>query len=173
MKCNRCGIAQQTDEASNKQIRHNLKHFHSYSQDKIYNHSSSQEKIPVDKKKKKPFVERVGDWVCVKCKNLNFSFRTICNRCQLSKPESEHLFEQYMNNLMNCVKLNDILQSHLGPNFSQHKTKIPIEIINYLKNRSQASLFSPNTTDLSDSILGNNSDYFTQENEGHRFGNEK
>jgi hypothetical protein len=25
--------------------------------------------------------ERVGDWVCMKCTNLNFSFRFTCNRC--------------------------------------------------------------------------------------------
>lgn len=42
-------------------------------------------------KKKKPFQEREGDWNCFKCKNLNFSFRVICNRCQLSKKESENL----------------------------------------------------------------------------------
>ncbi len=42
-------------------------------------------------KKKKPFQEREGDWNCFKCKNLNFSFRVICNRCQLSKKESEQL----------------------------------------------------------------------------------
>jgi hypothetical protein len=40
-------------------------------------------------KKKKPFVERIGDWNCFKCKNLNFSFRVNCNRCQLSKKDSE------------------------------------------------------------------------------------
>jgi len=65
------------------------------------------------KKKKKPFVERVGDWVCIKCKNLNFSFRLICNRCQLTKIESEKLFEQYMKNLMNYVKLNEMLQNQI------------------------------------------------------------
>lgn len=37
------------------------------------------------KKKKKPFVEREGDWVCSKCKNLNFAFRTNCNRCHVPK----------------------------------------------------------------------------------------
>ncbi len=45
-------------------------------------------------KKKKPFVERVGDWNCFKCKNLNFSFRVNCNRCQMSKKESEKLHEE-------------------------------------------------------------------------------
>lgn len=40
-----------------------------------------------NKKKSKPFAERVGDWVCNNCKNLNFSFRNICNRCQMTKTE--------------------------------------------------------------------------------------
>lgn len=40
-------------------------------------------------KKHKPFTERAGDWVCSKCKNLNFAFRTMCNRCHLQKSESE------------------------------------------------------------------------------------
>jgi hypothetical protein len=42
-------------------------------------------------KKKKPFIEREGDWVCTNCKNLNFSFRAECNRCQLSKLESDNI----------------------------------------------------------------------------------
>ncbi len=32
---------------------------------------------------------RMGDWVCVRCKNFNFSFRVICNRCKLEKPFTE------------------------------------------------------------------------------------
>lgn len=40
-----------------------------------------------NKRKVKPFAERVGDWVCNNCKNLNFSFRNICNRCQMAKTE--------------------------------------------------------------------------------------
>lgn len=82
------------------------------------------------KKKKKPFVERIGDWVCIKCKNLNFSFRIVCNRCQLSKIESEKLFDQYMKNLMNYVKINELLQNQIGTNgpnpevnYSQDKAK--------------------------------------------------
>ena len=31
--------------------------------------------------------ERRGDWVCLVCNNLNFSFRTICNRCHRKKSE--------------------------------------------------------------------------------------
>ena len=39
------------------------------------------------KKKQKPFIERNGDWICAKCKNLNFAFRQECNRCKLPKIE--------------------------------------------------------------------------------------
>ncbi|MCQ2820327.1 MAG: hypothetical protein MJ252_23925 [archaeon] len=40
-------------------------------------------------KKKKPLIERKGDWSCPKCRNLNFAFRLICNRCQLPKTDSK------------------------------------------------------------------------------------
>ena len=49
----------------------------------------------VDKKKKKKhkeFVEREGDWSCYRCKNLNFGFRTKCNKCGFTKEESEKKF---------------------------------------------------------------------------------
>ncbi len=65
-----------------------------------------------DSKKKKHFTERVGDWVCIKCKNLNFSFRVICNRCNLSKAESEILFESYMRNLIEFTKRNNQSESY-------------------------------------------------------------
>ncbi len=42
-------------------------------------------------KKSKPFVGRNGDWICAICKNLNFAFRVMCNRCHLSKSESEKI----------------------------------------------------------------------------------
>ncbi len=33
----------------------------------------------------------MGDWVCFCCKNLNFSFRTNCNKCQISKLDNAKL----------------------------------------------------------------------------------
>jgi hypothetical protein len=36
-----------------------------------------------DAGKKGSLAERVGDWLCLNCNNLNFSFRDICNRCDL------------------------------------------------------------------------------------------
>jgi hypothetical protein len=61
-----------------------------------------------DKKKKKPFQERVGDWVCIKCKNLNFSFRVVCNRCQLPKVESDKMLESYLSSIANISKSHDM-----------------------------------------------------------------
>lgn len=37
----------------------------------------------------KKLEERQGDWVCPRCQNLNFSFRSICNRCRLNKNEAK------------------------------------------------------------------------------------
>ena len=39
------------------------------------------------RRKPRPFVERIGDWICKKCRNLNFAFRNKCNRCGLPKSE--------------------------------------------------------------------------------------
>jgi hypothetical protein len=151
------------------------------------------------KKKKKPFIERVGDWVCIKCKNLNFSFRVVCNRCQLSKEESENLFDQYMKNLMNYVKLNEILQnqifnnsnfnnllefnglnnqlmSNLNKNMQHKKIEIPYDpnLLNYLKIKClNSNGFSPNTnfsTEGSNSNLGINQNYYT-DSLGDKLGN--
>jgi hypothetical protein len=47
-----------------------------------------REQIGPDGKKKKVLIERSGDWLCPKCKNLNFTFRLKCNRCQLSKQDA-------------------------------------------------------------------------------------
>jgi hypothetical protein len=35
---------------------------------------------------KRPLIEREGDWKCDSCSNLNFAFRSECNRCHLTKP---------------------------------------------------------------------------------------
>jgi len=45
--------------------------------------------ILIKEKKGKHFIERNGDWICSSCKNLNFAFRIICNRCHLLKDDSE------------------------------------------------------------------------------------
>ena len=59
---------------------------------KIKNKTNNKYNIPIVKTnvaKKKVFQEREGDWVCKFCQNLNFSFRTKCNRCKAFKINSE------------------------------------------------------------------------------------
>ena len=51
------------------------------------NRKASNKSIPSNpKNEKKPFDKRKGDWLCPECHNLNFSFRVVCNRCQIPKP---------------------------------------------------------------------------------------
>ena len=57
----------------------------------IYNNSDKKEYIKEKNKnenKKKNFEERKGDWLCLFCNNLNFSFRTKCNRCKMTKKQA-------------------------------------------------------------------------------------
>ena len=57
------------------------------------------------KKKNKEFVEREGDWSCYRCKNINFAFRHKCNKCEMTKDESEMRFKEVGQAL---IKLADL-----------------------------------------------------------------
>ena len=39
---------------------------------------------------------RAGDWVCLICSNLNFSFRNECNRCQIQTKEQNQIQSMYL-----------------------------------------------------------------------------
>ena len=60
---------------------------------KGYN-KEEKRKVRGKKKYKKQFNEREGDWFCSQCKNINFSFRTHCNICKMSKAKSEYVYKQ-------------------------------------------------------------------------------
>ena len=52
--------------------------------------SNSVKEVKGKKKNKGKIVgnenEKKSDWYCQHCNNLNYSFRVVCNRCQVMKP---------------------------------------------------------------------------------------
>ena len=93
-------------------------------------------------KKQKPFMERTGDWICKKCKNLNFAFRQECNRCKLPKKEeneNEEKKEVNKNNKENN-EIDDKKNSNKnyvnynnnnGQQFNYRKNKFRFKKFNY------------------------------------------
>lgn len=69
--------------------------------------------ISNDKVNKKQLVERLGDWDCFRCKNLNFSFRNVCNRCHLDKIESDNLNKEFSINYANYLRFNEMIQNRI------------------------------------------------------------
>lgn len=62
-----------------------------------------------EEKTKFPLEIRVGDWICLYCNNLNFSFRKKCNRCGLMKKSSTLLLKHkyFNNNFQNLKNYNE------------------------------------------------------------------
>ena len=74
---------------------------------KNFNDSNENNKIKknkIKKNKKKDLIERKGDWICYKCKNLNFSFRDFCNRCNLNKEISEQMYKNVEKKLYKYIE---------------------------------------------------------------------
>ena len=128
-------------------------------------YSKNSVQISPDIKKKKNFVEREGDWVCMRCKNKNFSFRVSCNRCKIPKRDSEEMYNLHMKNLMNVVKLNDMMQNQI---FNQNYPKLVNNHNNEQFHQNfDPRLFSPNSCPIYDK---NNSDLNTN-SKGNAFTN--
>ena len=86
-KCNRCKLDKNDLVNSKKKITENG--------------IGNINKNIFEGKGQKHFSEREGDWICFNCKNVNFAFRIICNRCQLPKNESEKLLQLNLNLISN------------------------------------------------------------------------
>ena len=60
-------------------------------------------------------MERVGDWVCLECNNLNFGFRDVCNRCDMDRVNvgktimSQHELDSIKSNPCNSKEQINIL----------------------------------------------------------------
>ena len=75
LKCNRCH-KQKSKTDFNGKPKHLLKKPEGEEQTE----TRTSEEEP-----RKMLTERAGDWVCQHCRNLNFSFRKVCNRCSLAR----------------------------------------------------------------------------------------
>lgn len=91
-KCNRCGIDKQPKSLQKIKEENEL------------NNNGE--------KKKKPLIERKGDWQCPKCHNLNFAFRQSCNRCKLPKPPLNNNNNNYIQNWGMLSLMNPLPQSN-------------------------------------------------------------
>ena len=82
--------------------------------------------IKKEGKIKRHFEVRVGDWTCSKCSNLNFSFRSKCNRCGLPKEISTQIANQEIYN----QNINNLMMSGINPNYIYGNN---LNAINYKK----------------------------------------
>ena len=83
IKCNRCGQLKKPKKISNLK----LKMKKNQNEQKDNNKSDNQNK----------------DWICCYCKNFNYSFRNICNRCKIPKtPQIIYNFNPSINNYIKC-----------------------------------------------------------------------
>ena len=55
------------------------------------------------KRNNKMFLERQGDWECKSCKNFNFSFRKICNKCGYDKEKTDKQYETIATNVLTML----------------------------------------------------------------------
>ena len=84
-----------------------------------------------NKKFKKNFIKKSGDWFCYNCSNINFAFRSECNRCHLSKQKTMQIIQQQSqmnerinNNNMNNIAANNIPMNNMQMN-NMPKNNIP------------------------------------------------
>ena len=92
-----------------------------------------------NKKTKKILTIKEGDWICLACNNLNFSFRTTCNRCGLSKILTEYKKRQLqIMNQQKQIQLFMMNRNFFNPYFV-NKTNINNVNSNYFLNSNPFS----------------------------------
>ena len=96
-------------------------------------------------KEKKNFIKKNGDWKCPYCSNINFAFRSSCNRCQLSK-QVKLTFSQNGNNMQN---INNIINNNM--NFQMNK----IIQNNLLNNQNNNNIINQDNNNLKNLIYIN------------------
>ena len=80
----------------------------------LSNKEESFVKNNTNQKKNKSIIERKGDWICFFCKNFNFSFREICNRCQKSKYETIIILNKVYSLGLNNININKMINKFVN-----------------------------------------------------------
>ena len=114
------------EEDSNLNI--NCKYFNknNHSFHHISNNNNSNKNRNKKNQKKKGYIEKEGDWPCYDCKNINFSFRDVCNRCRLPKEESEKKYREAGEKLIKLFIKNKNNEIHKNENTFNLKKEVLI-----------------------------------------------
>ena len=94
-------------------------------------------------RKMRPFTERIGDWICKNCRNLNFAFRLECNRCKLPKKDIIDNYKNVNDNVYNNLK-NDSGLNNIN-NISYNYYKNSYQNKNKYKCKNQNNIYNDNT----------------------------
>ena len=100
-----------------KQSNQNQTYNYNYKTSNLNDNSCKNSKMKSSNMKK--FSQRDGDWVCLNCKNLNFSFRNNCNLCRLPKENSKKYFSNYLEKVSLYNMLNENLQNQYNNSYSK------------------------------------------------------
>ena len=93
-----------------------------------------------NKNNKKSLIIKEGDWICLACNNLNFAFRTKCNRCGLSKILSDYKKRQLqIINQQQQIQLYMMMNRNLFNPYFVNKTNINNINNNYFLNSNPFS----------------------------------
>jgi hypothetical protein len=140
------------DEPCSKMQYINHQNFIQQTSHPMRKYSSTDEST---REKKASFIERQGDWVCLRCKNLNFSFRIACNRCKLQKHDGNVYIDDYMKNLNSISQFNELFQTQASQN--SFLNTLPNSIVhsnNINNNVFNSNLFSLNTSNYKNKTAG-------------------
>ena len=86
-----------------------------------------------EEKPKFPLEIRAGDWICIYCNNLNFSFRIKCNRCGLLRKSTTRLLNhKYFNNKYMHMRNFNSYNGGYDMNYNQNNNNY--DITNYYYN---------------------------------------
>ena len=93
---------------------------------------------------RKNFEVREGDWTCIKCNNLNFSFRNKCNRCGLPKDlntKFETMNVDMLNPNINYQFMNEINSNAIYMNNINNSNNMSINNNNVNNNNNGIKYF--------------------------------